>query len=280
MKLESDFIPAPKKGLTESLEPAIEETDGSRAGSFTSALLAVMLVAAAVLIACAALILASVLFEYASRFATGSGGGSYAHHFLYAFLIALANNVDNLGARISYSMQGTRVSKPVNLWISLITFAISSAAAFAGGVAIGPFGAKTASIIAMAILVVLGSWMIFRANKEEWPGEKPPEPSSRSLWTVLSKPHHADMDDSKHIDFKEATILGIALSINNIGGGLIGGVIGINPFLLGSLAAIISFLALWGGNYVADFFVKRRLANKVATLGGVLLIAIGVKQIF
>ena len=134
--------------------------------------------------------------------------------------------------------------------------------------------------MAMALLVALGSWMILHARKQEWHSEKPPEKSSTSIWKVLAKPHHADLDDSKHIDLKEATILGIALSINNIGGGLSAGIIGINPVLVGFLSALVSFVALWGGNYVADFFVRRRIANKAAVVGGFLLIAIGIKQVF
>ena len=98
--------------------------------------------------------------------------------------------------------------------------------------------------------------------------------------SILRKPHHADIDDSKHIDFKEGTVLGVALSINNIGGGVSAGVLGIDPILVGFLSALISFLALFAGNYVADYFVSRHIADKAALIGGTLLILIGLKQIF
>ncbi len=87
------------------------------------------------------------------------------------------------------------------------------------------------------------------------------------------------MDNSKDIDFKEATVLGIALSLNNIGGGLGAGLIGLNSWPVGLLSAVISFLALWAGNYVTEFFMKRRLGNAATIMAGVVLIAIGIEQV-
>ncbi len=87
------------------------------------------------------------------------------------------------------------------------------------------------------------------------------------------------MDNSKDIDFKEATVLGIALSINNIGGGLGAGLIGLNSWLVGLLSAVISFLALWAGNYVTEFFMKWKLGNAATITAGVVLIAIGIEQV-
>jgi putative sporulation protein YtaF len=213
--------------------------------------------------------------------ATGGETGTLDFQLLlYAFLIALANNVDNLGARIAYSIQGTRVSNLVNLWISIITFGISLAAASSGAAAIGYFGARAASVLAMGFLVALGSWMILQARKPAWREEQPLSKEGASLWRILLKPHRADVDKSRHIDFKEGTVLGIALSINNIGGGLSAGIIGVDPFLVALLSALVSFVALWAGNYMAEFFVRRNIAEKAAAVGGALLIVIGIKQLF
>jgi putative sporulation protein YtaF len=140
-------------------------------------------------------------------------------------------------------------------------------------------GTKVASTIAMGLLVALGTWMILQAGKQTSHSDRSQSANSTSLWTILLKPEHADKDQSRHIDFKEGTVLGIALSINNIGGGLSAGMIGLSPLLVGCLSAVISFIALWAGNYVANIFVSWRIADKAAIIGGILLIAIGVKQV-
>jgi len=191
-------------------------------------------------------------------------------YFVYAFLIALANNVDNLGARIAYSIDGVKISTLVNLWIAVITFIISTASASSGAFVAGSLGTKAASVTAMVLLVALGFWLILRG----WKKPKHPHHSwNTNLWAIF------DTDLSKHIDFKEGTILGIALSINNIGGGLSAGMIGINAYFVGLLSAILSFVALWAGNHLADFFIRRHIADKAAVISGFLLIAIGIKQV-
>jgi len=243
-------------------------------------MLATVLVPAGTLVAAMTLLLMGLALEQAVQGARGLESEWRVQSFLYALLIALANNVDNLGARIAYSIQGTRISTPINLWISAITFVISFAAAFSGAAAIGSLGTKAASVVAMGLLVATGSWMVLQTRKQAWHEEKPPEKDAATLWTVLLKPHYADTDASKHIDLKEGAVLGIALSINNIGGGLSAGIIGVNPFLVALLSALVSFAALWAGNYMAQFFVKRRITDKAAVIGGALLIAIGIKQVF
>lgn len=201
-------------------------------------------------------------------------------HLLYAFLIALTNNFDNIGARIAYSIRGIKISNLINLWISVITFVISFLAAFSGTMISGSLGKQLSSIIAMVLLTAIGSWMILEQFIRDKCGEKPIRKNWKGICYILVKPENADMDNSKHIDFKEATFLGIALSINNVGGGLSAGMIGLNSFLVGFLSAVLSFIALWAGNHVAEFFIKRNISDKAAVAGGVLLIAIGIEQLF
>ena len=55
--------------------------------------------------------------------------------------------------------------------------------------------------------------------------------------------------------------------------------IGLNSFFVGFFSAVISFLALWAGNYIIDFFNKWNLGKKATILAGVLLIIIGIKQV-
>jgi putative Mn2+ efflux pump MntP len=42
---------------------------------------------------------------------------------------------------------------------------------------------------------------------------------------------------------------------------------------------VLSFLALWAGNYVAEFFIKWNISKKASAVAGLLLIAIGIEQI-
>ncbi|MDA8305615.1 MAG: sporulation membrane protein YtaF [Deltaproteobacteria bacterium] len=205
-------------------------------------------------------------------------------HILNTFLIALSNNFDNIGARVAYSMRGIRISTPINLWISVITFVISALSAYSGTVVSDVLPKNTTPIIAMVLLTAIGSWMILEQYvKNEDDGEEIVKKQCRagkaSVLEVFSEPEKADVDGSKHIDFREATILGLALSINNVGGGLSAGMIGLNAIMIGLLSAVINFVALWSGNYIAAFFTRWNLNKKATFAAGILLIALGIRQI-
>ena len=204
------------------------------------------------------------------------------NHTAYTFLIALTNNFDNIGVRIAYSMRGVKISALINLWIAVITFVISFLAASSGTIVSGFLSKQASSLIAMVLLTSIGVYMIGEQYMKKTEDKAPCIPvrePEKELCRVLLNPEHADMDGSKHIDFREATILGIALSINNVGGGLSAGMIGLDSFLVGLLSALISFIALWAGNYVSDFFIRGNMHKKATVIAGLLLIAIGIEQI-
>lgn len=199
-------------------------------------------------------------------------------NLIYTFLIALANNIDNIGVRLAYSIKGIKISTKNNLWISIITFFISTLSAFSGAFFSSILGRKFTSYISMTILFIIGILLIIDAFKEK---EKNTTIKDRdNLINIINNPEMADLDDSKEIDFKEATILAVALSINNIGGGLSAGMIGLNVIFVGLLSAGLSFIALWAGNFMTKLFRKLNIGNKANLIAGLLLIILGIKQIF
>ena len=91
----------------------------------------------------------------------------------------------------------------------------------------------------MLLLTSIGLWMIFEPylKKDNDLTDQPTQGNRKNALHVLLNPHDADMDNSKRIDFREATFFGIALSINNEGEGLSAGIIGLNSFWVGFIAA-------------------------------------------
>jgi putative sporulation protein YtaF len=200
---------------------------------------------------------------------------------LYTFFIAFTNNLDNIGVRIAYSIQGIKISALINAWISVVTFVISFFAVLFGTMISEFLSKQVTSIIAMLLLAALGLWMILEPyiRKKNQSAVATSRTSDKSIFHVLVNPEEADMDKSKHIDFREATLLGFALSINNVGGGVSAGMLGLNSFWVGLLSAMLSFLALWLGNHVSEFFIKWNVTSKANVIGGILLIVIGIAQI-
>ena len=202
-------------------------------------------------------------------------------YIIFILIIAVVNNLDNIGVRIAYSIRGIKISTLINLWISVITFVISASAAFSGAIMSELLSKRLASVVSMLLLSAIGLWIIVEPfiKKHQSAVEPSNDAGAKGFWHILGNPHHADKDGSKHIDFQVATVLGIALSINNIGGGMGAGMIGLNSFLVGLFSAIFSFLALWAGNYIAEYFMRWKLGNAATIVAGMALIAIGIEQI-
>jgi putative sporulation protein YtaF len=108
----------------------------------------------------------------------------------------------------------------------------------------------------MILLSGIGSYMIYRQYLKRMCQGEFGQDNNKGICHILLNPENADIDNSKHIDFKEATLLGIVFSIDNVGGGVSAGMIGLSLFWVGLLSAVLSFLILWAGNYMAEFFIN------------------------
>ena len=187
--------------------------------------------------------------------------------------ISLANNLDNTGVGIAYGAGRIRLPISINLWISVVTFVLTASAAFFGDRAALFLPPHVAKLLSAIILCTIGIFVMR-------PGltKQSADPPSNTLQHVLEDPIAADLDGSRHIDFKEGTLLGIALSINNLGGGISAGLVHLSVFWTAACSAILSFLVLWLGGLAGRLLSKGRTATRAPLVAGALLIAIGLFQ--
>ncbi|NLC77899.1 MAG: sporulation membrane protein YtaF [Clostridia bacterium] len=196
---------------------------------------------------------------------------------LSALLIALANNADTISVRVAYSLKRIKVSFGINLWIAFLAFIVSALAAGSGQLLADVLPGSAGSVLSMGLLILVGLWLIaepFVGNKQE------ERRKGNRMLAILADPVEADQDQSKHIDFKEATLLGLALSLNNIGGGMSAGILGISPLLIGGLSGLISIIIFWMGNWLIGMLIEWNIGYRVSFVAGLVLIMIGIKQMF
>ena len=100
------------------------------------------------------------------------------------------------------------------------------------------------------------------------------------LLRVLQQPQLADRDQSREIDLGEATLLGIALSLNNIAGGVSAGLIHLDAAAVAICSAAISCLVVEFGNRSGRHLVGSQSSDRAQVVAGVLLVAFGVLQLW
>ena len=177
-----------------------------------------------------------------------------------SLLLAISSSIDSLGIGITYGFKKIQLKK----WSKIILFCISILITFIafviGSIFKNFFSENFFKLIGTLILVVMGSLVIFKTDTEEYT---------------------FDLDNSNDIDYKEALILGIALSLDSLCIGISAISLGINMFIFAIIVAFLQFAFLSIGNFLG---IHLSNINKVpqsiwTKISGILLILIGLLKL-
>lgn len=202
---------------------------------------------------------------------------------LTLFVLAIATSLDSLGVGVAYGLNGTRVRFAAHVCISVVMMAITWTSVAVGD-NIARFIPESAAHILSAVLFGgIGLWIlrpVFKKRRHASQDVSPPSPRNLpSLTEVLDNPLLADQDGSRDIDLREALLLGAALSLNNIGGGVSAGLIHLSPFSMASLSVFFNVVCICGGYFVGARLSATRVSGYAQALSGVLLILVGLWQL-
>ena len=178
-----------------------------------------------------------------------------------ALLLAVSLSMDALGIGISYGLRGIKTSDAAKLVIALISVIFTAAAVFFGNLLLFVIPAGAAKLIGALMLFAFGAYIVCSG--------------------LLKKPEQFDSDCSKHIDRAEALYLGVALSIDSFGAGILFAVTGITsyfvPFLVGICQLLFLCSGMGLGKKITSF--KRIPQNLFAVFSGILLIIIALLRL-
>jgi putative sporulation protein YtaF len=193
--------------------------------------------------------------------------------------IALANNLDNTGVGIAFGLARIRLSPLVNLWIATVTFVVTGVSVAGGGRMAAFLPHPLAHALGGVLLCAMGVWMVLSTSRPQREGDDNSVPAPPvSLRRILADPACADQNRSHDIDLREATLLAVALSLNNIGGGFSAGLVHMSAGWTALLSAAVSYLVLWFGGWAGHQLGVSRVGRHAQTIAGALLLVIGLSQ--
>lgn len=155
--------------------------------------------------------------------------------WLSAVLIAAVSNLDNLAAGVALGLRGTRIALGPNVLIAGVTMAGTASAIASGHALARLLRSSVAGSVGAVIIVSIGAMTIVASRS---PRREPAAGIGR-----LPGP-------SKPVSWREAVLLAIALSLNNVGTGVGAGIAGIPPLMTTVLAGACSLLCVGGGSAV------------------------------
>jgi len=183
---------------------------------------------------------------------------------LSMLLLALSTTADSMIIGLNYGIKQVRVSNISNLFISLIclvgtyaamqsgrmlgSYLYSGFCDFLGGAALAAFG-----------LITLTRALFFNEKK-----------------SLANNPEAVDKDNSKIIELRESVIVGLLLSLNNMGVGIAAGIAGFSVVITPSICAVASFLFIKTGCTLGKKISGTRISYILELLSASLLLWLGI----
>lgn len=184
-------------------------------------------------------------------------------NFIYSILmnifIAFANSIDNIAVGASYSLKGRKVPIMKNIYMAFMASVVAGVSSYTGDLLSQVVSEKAGAIICLILFILIGIRLLVDAYPK----------GIKSSHIVLQE-----------ISFKEATVVGFALAIDDIGGGVSAGLIGLNPAAVGAAFAMVSIIIFSVGNRGASYFNKSYIGRRASLLSGVIMIIVGLLQLF
>ncbi|NEW07669.1 sporulation membrane protein YtaF [Paenibacillus sp. SYP-B3998] len=230
-------------------------------------------------------------------------------------ILAFAVSLDGFGVGVMYGLRKIRIPLLsigiISLWSGIIIFSSMQI-----GVLMSSFMSPlVAQRIGALILIGIGIWALMQMRQHKVQEAHEPaeslslqgdsvhvrstgEPVGQTLDTlqrtkeilnielkrfglviqILRTPSIADVDRSGNISASEATLLGLALSLDAFGAGIGAALIGFVPFLTASVIALSSGIFIAIGLRIGFRYAEMSWMKKLSVLPGCVLIVMGIMK--
>lgn len=172
-------------------------------------------------------------------------------------VIGIAANIDNLGISMAYGLRANRIPFIYNLIISMISACCAYLAIIAGNVLSDFLTLTTSNFIGGSLLIGLGIWVVMK-----------PSDCSEGTKNMVS------------IQWKESILLGFILALNCLSIGFSAGITGVPPLSTSISVGFFSFISIAIGVRLGHKIGMTWFGKQAERIGGILLILIGIVEIF
>lgn len=200
--------------------------------------------------------------------------------------LVIAVSLDGFGVGITYGMQKVRVPLFALCIIMMCSGVVVLLSMTIGNILSSVISPDIATIFGGCILILLGCFSLFNIIRSKADSKETDfinEDSIKRMHqfkAVMTTPGKADLDSSGAISANEALLLGSALALDAFGAGLGAAIIGYSPFLTAILVALMSGTFVFCGLKLGNLLSKNKQMQKMTFIPPLLLIALGIYNIF
>ncbi|MFZ3578407.1 sporulation membrane protein YtaF [Virgibacillus sp. DJP39] len=203
------------------------------------------------------------------------------------FLLVIAVSLDGFGVGITYGLRKIRVPA-LALTIIMLCSGIIVLISMTIGTYLSKFvDPEIAEGFGGSILIAIGFYCLVNAARSKISDRTFKKNQNKLLEasniekykSVLSKPQHADLDQSGSISGVEALLLGSALALDAFGAGIGAAMLGYSPVITASLIGVMSGLFVYCGINAGILIANNTSINRITLLPPLFLIALGISNI-
>ena len=174
---------------------------------------------------------------------------------------------------ISYGIKKIHISIISNLLISLIIFIFTALSMYFGESLAAFVPIKISSVIGAVIVIGIGTSGLIKYMRNK------SNQTNETLWPVKN-PEKYDQNHDNEIEYRETFLLGLALSVNNIGLGIGASISGLHVLPTAVTTFIFSIIFLSSGHFLGNGFFAKIAGKYVEPVAAVIIIILGVCELF
>lgn len=185
--------------------------------------------------------------------------------WLYAVLIAGVSNLDNLAVGVASGLRDRRIAVAPNVIIAAVTMVGTAGAMVFGRALSRLMSLGLASVLGSLIIIAIGAVTIVASLHAV---------SQPAFVPKIAQRRRAGAP-TEALAWREALLLGVGLSLNNVGAGIGAGVARVQPLATTALAGAFSLLCVGGGSKLGSSVARVVTGERAQLIGGLVLVAVG-----
>ena len=198
-------------------------------------------------------------------------------HVFSTLFLPFSMTLDNFPLGVAYGVKGVRMKAATILLITLMPVGGTIIGMAAGCYAGHWLSAVAANWIGSAVFVALGLWTLWDTLQYKKHTHTPEAFSPAIALHTLDRETPAQL---RHVSIKESLVLALALSINNLGGGIGAGISGLNLTGVTILTFLFGYLLLILGYRLGAGFKTLLDGKWPGVVSGFLMMGLGIYEVF
>ncbi|URZ04869.1 manganese efflux pump [Clostridium felsineum] len=196
-----------------------------------------------------------------------------------ALLFSISSNLDNVVVGMAYGLKKIKIGLLPNLLIAIIT-SIGTFLSMSIGKYISVFLSKdVANILGSVIIIILGIYFVIASIPNLKRNNLSKSLAVKDVKDMAKYAEESDLDNSGDINIKEAILIAVGLTFNNLGTGVAASITGVNIEFTVVFTFALSILTILFGEYIGNHVLGRFFGKYTPLVSGILFILLGIIEI-